>query len=180
MPFCRHRSKREFMSWMWLEQTRSFIIMNGWTPWASFVLAELGFFLRLAVFPQPLSLAACLWTILKIWFVLPNLKYNRYLYEILSIEVHSTVVRRWGSTKPIWVVPAHFYCRPYGFFVPHLLRRRFFFRFGLVIKSMRAFLEGGGTIFFHSFSNCHFGVVCANYWPKFGFFGTNRYRLDFY
>ena len=85
-------------------------------------------------------------------FVLPILKYNRYLYEILSIEVHSTVVRRWGSTKPIWVVPAHFYCRPHGFFVPHLLRRRFFFRFGLVIKSVRAFLEGGGAIFFHSFS----------------------------
>ena len=32
------------------------------------------------------------------FIVLPELKYNRYLYEILSIEVHSTVVRSYGST----------------------------------------------------------------------------------
>ena len=51
-------------------------------------------FLRLAVFPTFLVFVRTVFSFnnTQDGFVLPKLKYNRYLYEILSIEVHSTVV----------------------------------------------------------------------------------------
>jgi hypothetical protein len=51
-------------------------------------------FLRLAVFPTLLVFVRTIFSLnyTQDGFVLPKLMYNRYLYEILSIEVHSTVV----------------------------------------------------------------------------------------